>query len=210
MTGEKWVILLAGYMIGSIPFAYLLVRRAVGADLRELGSRNIGARNAYEVTGKGALGIVILLLDFAKGAVPILLAGREASGDLIPWLAFAIVLGHCYPVWLLFHGGRGLATEAGIMLVLSPLLIALWLVSYAVAGKLYQNVHVASFAAIVLSAVLVAVLPDGILDRIRLGFYGETVGQLRLCVLLTLGVIATRHIQPVIDHFSITKSEHAG
>ncbi len=107
---------LLGYLLGSIPFGVILTRLAGAGDLRQIGSGNIGATNVLR-TGRKGLAAATLLLDLAKGAAAVLLAGWLFHGHQIPAAAAAFV-GHCYPVWLKFKGGKGVATLMGIVLAL--------------------------------------------------------------------------------------------
>lgn len=108
--------LLLGYLLGSIPFGVLLTRMAGAGDLREIGSGNIGATNVLR-TGRKDLAAATLLLDVAKGAGAVLLAELLFPGT--PMLAgLGAFVGHCYPVWLRFRGGKGVATLMGIVLAL--------------------------------------------------------------------------------------------
>lgn len=110
----------AAYLLGSISSALVLGKRH-GIDLREAGSGNPGATNAERVLGKRA-GRIVLAADVAKGALPALVA-RTALGPDDPWTAatgVAAVLGHCFPVWHGFRGGKGAATAAGVLLALAP------------------------------------------------------------------------------------------
>lgn len=108
--------LLLGYLLGSIPFGVLLTRMAGAGDLRQIGSGNIGATNVLR-TGRKGLAAATLLLDLAKGAAAVLLAERlfPGTGVLAGLGAF---FGHCYPVWLRFRGGKGVATLMGIVVAL--------------------------------------------------------------------------------------------
>jgi len=108
--------LLGGYLLGSIPFGVLLTRAAGAGDLRAIGSGNIGATNVLR-TGRKGLALLTLLLDGAKGAVAVLIAA-SIDPSLAPPAAGAAFLGHLYPVWLRFHGGKGVATMLGIALAL--------------------------------------------------------------------------------------------
>lgn len=122
------LVLIAAYLLGSIPFGYLIVRGKEGGDIRRSGSGGTGATNVSRRAGKLA-GVCTLLLDAAKGALAAWLA-RMASGagPDVDWLvacaAFAVVAGHCFPVWLTFRGGKGVATGVGVFLVLSPVAVA--------------------------------------------------------------------------------------
>jgi glycerol-3-phosphate acyltransferase PlsY len=112
----------AGYLLGSIPFGLLLSKLFGAGDVRKAGSGNVGATNVARVAGPLA-GIVTLVLDGAKGAAAVWLAARFANESSI-WMTvagLAALLGHCFPVWLRFRGGKGVATAAGMFLVLCPL-----------------------------------------------------------------------------------------
>jgi acyl phosphate:glycerol-3-phosphate acyltransferase len=112
----------AAYVLGSIPFGLILTKLAGGSDVRKVGSGNIGATNVARAAGPLAGGFT-LVLDVSKGAAAVLLAER-LSNDNATWMmiaALAALLGHCFPVWLKFRGGKGVATAAGIFAVLSPL-----------------------------------------------------------------------------------------
>src|ERR1700741_2575834 len=116
------ILLLAAYLLGSIPFGLLLAKLLAGSDIRKSGSGNIGATNVARVVGPAA-GILTLVLDVAKGAAAVWLAGRftEQSSTAMPLAAVVALLGHCFPVWLKFKGGKGVATALGVFLMLSPL-----------------------------------------------------------------------------------------
>jgi glycerol-3-phosphate acyltransferase PlsY len=108
--------LLIGYLLGSIPFGVVLTRAAGAGDLRQIGSGNIGATNVLR-TGRKGLAAATLLLDAAKGAVAVLLVDRLFPGNASLAAAGAF-LGHCYPLWLRFNGGKGVATLMGLVLAL--------------------------------------------------------------------------------------------
>jgi glycerol-3-phosphate acyltransferase PlsY len=103
--------ILMGYLAGSIPFGLLLTKAAGLGDVRDIGSGNIGATNVLR-TGRKGLAAATLLLDALKAFVPVFLAGRWYPG-VEGWVALAAVLGHCFPVWLKFKGGKGVAATAG-------------------------------------------------------------------------------------------------
>jgi acyl phosphate:glycerol-3-phosphate acyltransferase len=113
---------IAAYFLGAIPFGLLLGKLFGGRDVRSAGSGNIGATNVARVAGPVA-GILTLLLDAAKGALAVFLAGRlsEQSATWMMIAGLCALVGHCFPVWLGFRGGKGVATAAGVFLVLSPL-----------------------------------------------------------------------------------------
>ena len=116
MTGDMLFALLTGYLLGSIPFGLILTRLAGKGDIRGIGSGNIGATNVLR-TGSKKLAALTLLLDAAKGSVAVLLAAWRWP-DAIDYAAAAALLGHLYPVWLGFRGGKGVATFLGILIPL--------------------------------------------------------------------------------------------
>ena len=122
------LVLIIAYLLGSIPFGYLLVRLLQGSDVRETGSGGTGATNVSRRAGKLA-GVVTLVLDALKGALAVVLARLLLTADfgINWWVAAAVVLaiaGHCFPLWLGFRGGKGVATGVGAFLALSPLAVA--------------------------------------------------------------------------------------
>jgi glycerol-3-phosphate acyltransferase PlsY len=150
VTVALWVV--ASYLLGATPTAYLAGRLARGIDLREHGSKNLGATNVYRVLG-WRWAIPVALIDIAKGAIPVALFGRWAAGG--PWLAvglgIAAVLGHVFSPFMRFKGGKGVATALGVFLALAPVAVliavpvwggSLWLTGYV---SLASLVAAASF-----------------------------------------------------------------
>ncbi len=109
---------IVGYLLGSIPFGLLITRAAGLGDVRKIGSGNIGATNVLR-TGRRELAALTLILDAAKGAAAVLIARSFWPGDPIYVAAIAVFLGHCFPVWLGFKGGKGVATFIGVLLGLA-------------------------------------------------------------------------------------------
>jgi glycerol-3-phosphate acyltransferase PlsY len=143
------LLVAGGYLCGSIPWGVVLGRLLLGVDVRTVGSGNIGATNVARAGGKG-LGIVVLLLDAAKAIVPILLARALLSGpEAELWsvaVAVAAFVGHLFPVWLGFKGGKGVATALGIFVVLAPWAALAGVVTWAVAWGLTRISSVGSLA----------------------------------------------------------------
>ena len=150
MTIALWLV--ASYLLGATPTAYLAGRLARGIDLREHGSKNLGATNVYRVLG-WRWAIPVALIDVAKGAIPVALFGRWAAGG--PWLSVAFgiaaVLGHVFSPYMHFKGGKGVATALGVFVALAPLAVliaipvwggSLWLTGYV---SLSSLVAAASF-----------------------------------------------------------------
>jgi acyl phosphate:glycerol-3-phosphate acyltransferase len=112
-----WILF--GYAVGSVPFAYLLARRA-GIDVRVAGSGNVGAANVLRTSGT-PLGLTVMVLDIGKGAATVLAAYAGAgSNNSMAAAGAAAIIGHIYPIWLRFHGGKGVAVAAGVFSVLAP------------------------------------------------------------------------------------------
>ena len=161
MTGAVLIALLVGYLLGSIPFGLLLTRLAGKGDIRDIGSGNIGATNVLRTGSKG-LAALTLLLDAAKGALAVWLAQRFWP-EGVQAAAGGALIGHLYPVWLRFRGGKGVATLLGILIPLLPLAAlvyaALWI------GLLLLT-HFSSVAG--MSAALSAPITAAALGRVDL------------------------------------------
>jgi glycerol-3-phosphate acyltransferase PlsY len=153
------LVALAAYLLGAIPFGYL-VARARGVDLLRQGSGNIGATNVGRLLGR-KWGILVFLLDFAKGAVPVAVARfalpqpDEVPANTLPVVTgIAAFLGHLFPVYLGFRGGKGVATGAGVVAVLVPLLTLAVFAAWAVVLLATRYMSLASLTAAVLLIVL--------------------------------------------------------
>ncbi len=141
--------LAAAYLIGSIPFALLLARRWGGHDLHRIGSGNIGAANVLRASGIRA-GVVVAILDIAKGAAGVAVGGRIAGAEHAEALAgFAAVVGHIYPIWLKFRGGKGVATACGVFTVLAPLAVPPAVVAFVASIWMTRYISIGSVAATV-------------------------------------------------------------
>jgi len=138
----------AAYLLGSIPFGLLLAKLFGGGDVRKAGSGNIGATNVARVVGLLA-GILTLVFDTAKGTGAVWLAAR-ATSDSATWMmiaAFAVLLGHCFPVWLKFKGGKGVATALGVFLALCPPAAGSALLLFVLCVAYWRYVSLGSVAA---------------------------------------------------------------
>ena len=149
------IVVVVAYLLGSIPFGYLIVRRKIGADIRETGSGGTGATNVSRRAGKTA-GVLTLLLDAAKGCAAVLIA-KALTGDdwVIAAAAIAALVGHIFPVWLGFRGGKGVATGVGIFLVLAPIALLCAGVIFVAIVALTRYVSLGSIIAALLIPVFV-------------------------------------------------------
>jgi acyl phosphate:glycerol-3-phosphate acyltransferase len=144
-----------GYLAGSIPFAFL-VARLRGVDVRRSGSGNVGATNVLRTSGV-LTAVCVMLLDMAKGAGAVQCVSRLTAGDAAPAVAgVAAVVGHIYPVWLRFRGGKGVATAAGVFSMLTPMALApaaaifvitVWLTRFVSLGSLVATLALGPIAA---------------------------------------------------------------
>ncbi len=152
----------ASYLLGAIPFGLLLSKMLSGQDPREHGSGNIGATNAMRTGGK-LVGILTLLADIGKGALPVALAMTAELPEIwIAAIAAATFLGHIFPVYLKFQGGKGVATMLGVMLPWQPLATLFGLLIWIAALKISQYVSLASILGALALPLLVACTSDSI------------------------------------------------
>ncbi len=182
------LIIVAGYLIGSVPFALILARRW-GADLRRVGSGNLGAANVLRASGVKA-GLLVALVDVLKGAASVALAQRLSGGVEAPAAAgLAAVVGHIYPVWIGFRGGKGVATACGAFALLTPVAMlpalgvfatGVWLTRYVSVGSVLASValpvtayafdsSVPAVVAAVSASALIVFRHRSNLQRLRLG-----------------------------------------
>jgi glycerol-3-phosphate acyltransferase PlsY len=154
MTGPLLVLL--AYLLGSIPFGYLIVHWQKGIDVRATGSGSIGATNVMR--NLGVIGfIATFILDVAKGIAAVLLTSKLSAGDPV-WIAaaaVAAVLGHCFPVWLKFRGGKGVATGVGVFIALAPLQVVLAVVGFAAVVAISRYISLGSIIGTAAFPVLV-------------------------------------------------------
>jgi glycerol-3-phosphate acyltransferase PlsY len=154
-----WLLVLSGYLLGSIPFGYLLVRLRGGGDVRALGSGNIGATNVVRAAG-WFIGVTTLILDVAKGFFGVWLVGHFSDGNIrfMMYAGLAAILGHVFPVWLGFSGGKGVATALGVFLVICWPAVAVAVAIFAIVVIFWRYVSLASVSATAALPLLVYVL----------------------------------------------------
>ena len=157
------IFLVIAYVIGSIPSGYLIVRATEGGDIRETGSGGTGATNVSRAAGKGA-GVITLLLDAFKGALAVFIVG-QFSEALFPYADWTIaaagvlaIVGHIFPVWLRFRGGKGVATAVGVFVILAPIAVVGAFVVFALTFALKRYVSLASIFFVASIALFCCVL----------------------------------------------------
>ncbi|WP_170583221.1 glycerol-3-phosphate 1-O-acyltransferase PlsY [Ruegeria arenilitoris] len=149
-----------GYLMGSVPYGMIVARVMGLGNLRQIGSGNIGATNVLR-TGSKAAAALTLLFDAGKGAVAVLLARALAGDDAAQFAALAAFVGHCYPVWLCFKGGKGVATFLGLWLALDWRVGVACCLTWLVAAAIWRISSLGALAAAALSTTWVMILTDG-------------------------------------------------
>lgn len=131
------ITIIISYLLGSIPMGLVFTRLMGRGDLRKVGSGNIGATNVMRVGGLRMAGVV-WLLDMAKAIVAVLLGRALGGAEFGAWCGFVAIVGHCYPVWLRFHGGKGISSLFGVLLAINPLMFVIcgieWLIVALTSG----------------------------------------------------------------------------
>lgn len=181
---------LIGYILGSIPTAYLLLKYSHGLDIRENGSKNVGALNSFQVSNSKVIGIITLFVDLFKGFLSVFIAKLIGGNDfMFPMLALIFaVIGHCYSPWLKFNGGRGLATAAGGSIFFIPAILIVWTVLWIIAYLFKRDVHFGNISATILTAAI-AVSSSDILAKYSLPptanstIYGLLIAFMMLIIL---------------------------
>jgi glycerol-3-phosphate acyltransferase PlsY len=194
------------YLLGSVPFGLLVARLVKGIDIRQHGSKNIGATNVARVCGRG-WGIAVFVLDLLKGALPVAAWAWSRfclswAGDLVEQASvlagLGAILGHVFPAYLGFRGGRGVATAAGVFLVLAPAAAGIALATWALFAALFRYVSLASIVA-ALALLLAQALVDGKAFRERL----SVTGFVAVVVLLVI----VRHVPNIRRLIAGTESK---
>ncbi|HVF36972.1 MAG TPA: glycerol-3-phosphate 1-O-acyltransferase PlsY [Sphingomicrobium sp.] len=183
MDSASIIALIVGYLLGSIPFGLILARLGGKGDIRDIGSGNIGATNVLRTGSKG-LAAATLLLDAAKGAAAVLLAQRYWP-DAITFAAAGALVGHLYPLWLKFRGGKGVATLLGILVPLLPIAALVYAGVWVGLLLTLRISSVAGMASAASAPVSAAVLGEQALFPMLLGFallviwkHRENIGRL--------------------------------
>ncbi len=169
ITAEAVYALLLGYLLGSIPFGLLLTRLAGKGDVRDIGSGNIGATNVLRTGSKG-LAAATLILDALKATAAILIAERLFGPDTVRFAAAGALIGHLYPVWLKFKGGKGVATLLGILIPLLPIAAGVYAFVWVGLLLLVRISSAAGIAAAASAPISAALLGADALFPMLLGF----------------------------------------
>ena len=169
MTRDMLLALALGYLFGSIPFGLILARLGGKGDVRKIGSGNIGATNVLR-TGSKLLAALTLVFDCLKATAAILAAQRLFGPDAGPAAAAGALVGHLYPVWLGFRGGKGVATLLGILIPLMPVAAIVYAAIWIILLLTIRISSVAGMAAAISGPVMALILGNRILLPLLLGF----------------------------------------
>lgn len=191
-----------GYLFGSIPTAYLLLKRKKGIDITNAGSGNVGAMNSFEITGSKKIGFTVFIIDFLKGLLPVLLSFLLFERVFIfgaITLVFA-VLSHCFNPWISFKGGRGLATAAGGCIIIFPYLLVTWIISWLILYSIKRDILYANVFTNILTLFILFITYKFAYNYA----YPEpdSVGELLLFASSGLIIIFIKHIEPLKEIFS--------
>lgn len=188
-----------GYLLGSIPTGYILLKKSKGIDITKTGSGNVGARNAYEITNSKFLGILVLVIDALKGLLsvylPLLLFPLNFAFPAMG--LFFAVFSHCFNPWLKLKGGRGLATAAGGTILLFPFLPAVWAVMWLIAYLFRKDILFANIWAIL--AALIFIYID---NKFAFKYAMPAPDSMSALIMFSTGLlilIFIKHIDPLIE-----------
>lgn len=162
-----FLIFLGGYLVGSIPTAYLIVKRTNKVDIRQAGSGNVGGFNAAQVTQSKFVGILVGVLDGLKGLLVVLVTAWITPNEfLAPAIALlSAIAGHNYPIWLKFKGGRGLATAAGGMFFLGFTYTIVWCSIWTIGKFSKRDILTSNLIAIFLTPVVLSIVPWSVVSK---------------------------------------------
>lgn len=151
------ISLIIGYLFGSFPSAYLLLKKIKNIDITKAGSGNVGAMNSFDVTKSKTIGILVFIVDLLKGIVPIIILSAISfnSFEARAVALIGCVFSHCYNPWLEFKGGRGLASAAGGTAVIFPFALVAWAVLWSIFYLMKKNIIIANVTASVMTLLII-------------------------------------------------------
>lgn len=202
------LIAVIAYLLGSIPFAFLLVKIKTGKNISTIGSGNVGAMNTYDTTKSKSLAIVVLLLDALKGVAAVYIAFLIKPEVISIALASIFsVFGHNFSAFLKLKGGRGLATGAGVFAIVNPIVIVIWGLMFLAGWFIVKkNVHVANVTATVCTPLMLFYTPPQFLAKTSLLMDVPATSLLIFGSVLCF-IILVKHVQPLIDLYKNTGIE---
>lgn len=193
---------LLGYMLGSIPTAFLILKKSRGIDITNAGSGNVGAMNSYEVTNSKHIGLIVFFIDFLKGILSVLIIKFIYPDQFIyPALSLLFaIFSHCFNPWINFKGGRGLATAAGGAIFIFPYLLFVWVILWILVYMLKKDILIANIFATPFSLIIIFIT-----EKISINYVypaPSSHGELILLVSGGLLIIFIKHIEPLKEIIS--------
>ena len=191
-----------GYLLGSIPTAFLVLKISKGIDITNAGSGNVGAMNSYEITNSKYIGLLVFLIDFIKGFLAVLIT-KLIFNDVFIYPALALlfaVFSHCFNPWIKFNGGRGLATAAGGSILIFPYLLFVWIVLWILMYIIKRDILIANIIATIFSLLIIYLTENIALNYV----YPVPVAASELMLFSTGGllIIFIKHIEPLKEIIS--------
>lgn len=194
------LIIITGYLIGSIPTGFIILKKIRNIDITKTGSGNVGALNSFEITNSKIIGAAVLAFDLLKGILCVLIV-KYFIGNLFNYQMTGLitaVFAHCYSPWIKFNGGRGLATAAGGNLILCLPVLFLWILFWLIVYLIKKNIHIANFIA------TIGIIVTGFAFTELMNKYSTppAVPQSGFPVLvgLLMFIILTKHISPITKY----------
>lgn len=194
-----------GYLLGSIPTAYLILKNVKSIDITNSGSGNVGAYNSYEVSKSKLLGMLVFLIDALKGLLSVYVVILVLPGGFsYPALSlFFAVLSHCFNPWINFKGGRGLAAAAGGVSLLFPILLFIWLITWIPFYFIKKDIILGNVGATISSIILISLLSD---TASKFTFpKANSISIMILFATALLTIVLIRHIEPLKDFINSKK-----
>lgn len=188
MMQQYLIIAVLSYLIGSIPFAYIIVKLFARKNVLKEGSGNVGAMNSYEITRNRWIGFSVYILDFLKGFSSVILAKSLMPNDDFSIIAsgFFAVLGHNHSIFLLFRGGKGLATTSGVLLLIQPILLLVWVaIWFLFYNFIRKDMDYANPVATILTPFFFFLIPEGFMQQSSFVPF-----QSKITLFIMIGIIA--------------------
>lgn len=201
-----------GYLLGSIPTGYLVLKAERGIDITKSGSGNVGALNALEVSKSKIIGLLVLIIDALKGLLSVYLPILFFPfGFVMPAIALVFaVFSHCFNPWLSFKGGRGLATAAGGTILIFPILPAVWILIWLITFIWKKNVIISNITAIIISIIAILLSEE---KDFRYSFpHSNSVSIVLFFAITLMMIIFIKHIEPlneIIRNYKSSKRKNA-
>ncbi|MCF8260683.1 MAG: glycerol-3-phosphate acyltransferase [Melioribacteraceae bacterium] len=196
-----------GYLLGSLPTAFLVMKFAHQKDITKEGSGNVGAMNSFEVSNSVLTGAIVLLIDAGKGFAAVFIASQISDSEFLAMgiALIAAVFAHCYSPWLKFKGGRGLATAAGGSILLAWPILILWGIFWVVAYLFRKHIGLANIMATVLTLFIVFSSTEALNKFAGYQAPNETLFILLSSIMLI--TILTKHYDPLKEYLDLQKGK---